>query len=441
MPGVRSPSATSPRSGGRERHRKCSRRCSPGFELVEADPRVVSLNLVQPEDDPIAVRDFSLHMSMLDYLHGQYPRVPIALHAGELADGLVPPEALRFHVRDSIRIGHARRIGHGAAVMYEDDPFGLLRELAEKQVLVEVALSSADADSRRQRRAPSAEDVPAVRRAGRARHRRHGRVADRRNPGIPEAVEPSTDSTIRPLKAAGCATRSSTASRTRPPRTRLQADSSARSPPFERRTRTRSRRRDDRQHCHLADETFAGDLADVVARAQGRPSLERPLVILEAGNAKEAAQARAAARRSGRRLASRSASTRIRHTSSRTTPTRAAAIVREQFSRTPAARAVGEIGLDYHYDFSPREVQQAVFRASAAPRAGARPPRRHPHPRGGRRHRCRDSARGRRRPVARRPSLFHRQRTQLADAGARTRLLHLGGRHPDVSQGRGICAR
>ena len=28
----------------------------------------------------------------------------------------------------------------------------------------------------------------------------------------------------------------------------------------------------------------------------------------------------------------------------------------------PAARAIGEIGLDYHYDFSPRDVQHEVFR-------------------------------------------------------------------------------
>ena len=68
----------------------------------------------------------------------------ITLHAGELTEGLVPPETLRFHMRESVRIGHASRIGHGAGVMYEDDPLGLLREMASKKVLVEVALSSND---------------------------------------------------------------------------------------------------------------------------------------------------------------------------------------------------------------------------------------------------------------------------------------------------------
>jgi TatD DNase family protein len=37
--------------------------------------------------------------------------------------------------------------------------------------------------------------------------------------------------------------------------------------------------------------------------------------------------------------------------------------VRKQIERLPFARAVGEIGLDYHYDLSPVPVQQAVFRA------------------------------------------------------------------------------
>jgi|KBSMisStaDraftv2_1062788.scaffolds.fasta_scaffold00687_7 adenosine deaminase len=115
-----------------------------GFEIASSEPRVVALNLVQPEDDPTALRDFSLQMSMIAFLRSFYPNAHITLHAGELADGLVPPEALRFHIRESVRTGHASRIGHGAAAMQEDDPFGLMRELAAKKVLVEIALSSND---------------------------------------------------------------------------------------------------------------------------------------------------------------------------------------------------------------------------------------------------------------------------------------------------------
>jgi adenosine deaminase len=113
-----------------------------GYELVRADPRVVGVNLLAPEDAYVARRDYRLHMAMLDYLHGVAPHVPIALHAGELAPGLVPPDDLRFHVRAAVEQGHARRIGHGVAVMYEDDPFGLLAEMAQRNVLVEILLVS-----------------------------------------------------------------------------------------------------------------------------------------------------------------------------------------------------------------------------------------------------------------------------------------------------------
>jgi hypothetical protein len=115
-----------------------------GLDLQGGDARVVGLNLVQPEDAPVAVRDFDLHMRMIDFLHPMYPRAHIALHAGELADGLVPPDALRSHIRESIGKGHAERIGHGTAAMQENDPYGLMRELAAKKVLVEINLTSND---------------------------------------------------------------------------------------------------------------------------------------------------------------------------------------------------------------------------------------------------------------------------------------------------------
>ena len=115
-----------------------------GFEMGSADPRMVGINLVMPEDGLVEMRDFTLHMRMMDYLHQLYPKVHISLHAGELAPGLVPPEGLRFHIRQSIELGHAERIGHGVDVMHERDPLGLLREMRAKNILVEICLTSND---------------------------------------------------------------------------------------------------------------------------------------------------------------------------------------------------------------------------------------------------------------------------------------------------------
>jgi adenosine deaminase len=115
-----------------------------GFELASSDPRFVGLNLVMPEDWYVPTHDFNLHMQMMDYLHGAYPKVHITLHAGELAMGLVKPEDLQFHIRASVEKGHAERIGHGASVMSEKDPIGLMRELAARNVMIEINLTSND---------------------------------------------------------------------------------------------------------------------------------------------------------------------------------------------------------------------------------------------------------------------------------------------------------
>ena len=115
-----------------------------GFRLAEADERVVGINLVAPEDDPVALRDYTRHMRAVAFASREAPNAGIALHAGELTLGLVPPEALRFHIREAVEIAGAHRIGHGTDVLYEDDPRGLLDLLARRDVLVEINLTSSD---------------------------------------------------------------------------------------------------------------------------------------------------------------------------------------------------------------------------------------------------------------------------------------------------------
>ena len=113
-------------------------------------------------------------------------------------------------------------------------------------------------------------------------------------------------------------------------------------------------------HCHLAGEEFAADLEAVVQRARDA-RLAYALVILAADDDAEIERA-----------------TRVRDLwpdvrfcigvhphaagTSPDTPRATAGLVENRIQLEPQARAIGEIGLDYHYDFAPRDVQQQVFR-------------------------------------------------------------------------------
>jgi len=114
-------------------------------------------------------------------------------------------------------------------------------------------------------------------------------------------------------------------------------------------------------HCHLAGPEFEADLEAVVARARAA-GLTDALVILAADDEAEL--------RRGRRVAELWPAVRFAvgvhpHAAHlfADDPGRAARLVAERLDAVPEARAIGEIGLDYHYDFSPRDVQQAVFGA------------------------------------------------------------------------------
>jgi hypothetical protein len=115
-----------------------------GFLLPSVDKRYVSFNLVGAEHNAVATRDFSLHMRMIDYLRASNASLPLTLHAGELSAAVAPRESRRSHIRESIDVGRAVRIGHGVDVLDEDDAEGLLRAMATRRVAVEIGLTSND---------------------------------------------------------------------------------------------------------------------------------------------------------------------------------------------------------------------------------------------------------------------------------------------------------
>ena len=120
-------------------------------------------------------------------------------------------------------------------------------------------------------------------------------------------------------------------------------------------------------HCHLADEQFAADLDAVVARARGA-GVDGALCILDALNEEEASRAH-----------------RVAETWSAVAfavgvhPHQAGAVdhatggldgiapfVRRAVEARDGSCAIGEIGLDYHYDFALPEIQVEVFRRQIA---------------------------------------------------------------------------
>jgi len=113
-------------------------------------------------------------------------------------------------------------------------------------------------------------------------------------------------------------------------------------------------------HCHIAGPEFADDLPAVIERAR-QARLAHVLVILAADDEPEIEQ--------GAKVVEQWDAVRFSvgvhpHAAGKfaSNPAEAARRVDDVMNAQPLTRGLGEIGLDYHYDFAPRDVQQQVFR-------------------------------------------------------------------------------
>jgi TatD DNase family protein len=119
-------------------------------------------------------------------------------------------------------------------------------------------------------------------------------------------------------------------------------------------------------HCHLDDKQFDPDRAEVIERAR-EAGVERMMTI-GTGNGPPDLEA---ALRLARKHSFIYATVGLHpHDAAKATPETFAAM--EALAAETKVLALGEIGLDYHYDFSPRDVQRNVLveQLKLAARAG-----------------------------------------------------------------------
>lgn len=113
-----------------------------GFKAAANGGKIVGVNIVGQESNMVSMRDYTMHMKMFRFLKSVYPDVKVALHAGELALGDVPPEDLQYHIDEALNLAHANRIGHGIDLAHESNAPAIMKTMREKDIPVEINLTS-----------------------------------------------------------------------------------------------------------------------------------------------------------------------------------------------------------------------------------------------------------------------------------------------------------
>jgi adenosine deaminase/adenosine deaminase CECR1 len=112
------------------------------FKADSSNEAMVGVNIVGQESNANSMRDYALHMRMFKFLRTKYPQVKLALHAGELALGDVPPEGLQFHIQEALEVAGASRIGHGLDLAHERESIKVMDYMRRHDIPVEINLTS-----------------------------------------------------------------------------------------------------------------------------------------------------------------------------------------------------------------------------------------------------------------------------------------------------------
>lgn len=117
------------------------------FASASNSSEIAGVNIVQAENGPLSLKNFTIQMQILRFLHRIYPQVHIALHSGEFSPSLIKQhkiksEDMKFHIHDAIFVGQAQRIGHGTDLRHESDFKETAEYMAENHIPVEISFTS-----------------------------------------------------------------------------------------------------------------------------------------------------------------------------------------------------------------------------------------------------------------------------------------------------------
>ena len=114
------------------------------YSAASLSKHILGVNLVAPEYHPNTLEFYSMQMRACNFLGKLFPKVNLALHAGELTSEIVEEKHLKFHIREAVHETNVKRIGHGVDILSEDDFEELLDAMKTKEIAVEILLESND---------------------------------------------------------------------------------------------------------------------------------------------------------------------------------------------------------------------------------------------------------------------------------------------------------